>query len=144
MQIKTPLICLLLLTGLLFAACKKSSGDDDEKECELTVTAIAGKYKIVAAKLLQASNEIDVLRDIYEPCELDDINELKADKTFTYTDAGVSCVPNNTESGTWDVSGRSLRLNSGFSNIESFDCTYLVVTYRDENSNLIKETYQRQ
>lgn len=145
MQIKTQIIALLLVTGLLFTACKKNSADDDDdKECELTVAAIAGKYKLVAAKLLQGSNEIDVLRDIYEPCELDDINELKADKTFIYTDAGVSCVPNNSESGTWDVSGRSLRLNSGFSNIESFNCTYLVITYRDEDSNLIKETYQRQ
>lgn len=144
MQIKIQLIGALLLTGLLFSSCKKSGDDEDDKECELTVAAIAGKYKIVAAKWLQGTNEVDVLREIYEPCELDDINELKADKTFIYSDAGVSCVPNNTENGTWDISGRTLVLNGGFSVIESFDCTNLVVTYRDEDGNLIKETYRRQ
>jgi hypothetical protein len=144
MQLKFPVIITLLMTGLLFTSCKKSSDDDDDDlDCELTVTAIAGKYKIIAAKLV-TSTETDVLREIYEPCELDDINELKADKTFTYTDAGTTCSPNGTESGTWDVMGRTLKLNSGFSNIESFNCKNLVVTYRDEDGNLIKETYQRQ
>lgn len=144
MQLKFPVIIAVLMTGLLFTSCKKSSDDDDDDmDCEITVATLAGKYKIIAAKLV-TSTETDILHDIYEPCELDDINELKADKTFTYTDAGTVCSPNGTESGTWDVRGRLLILNSGTSNIESFNCKNLVVTYRDGSGNLIKETYQRQ
>lgn len=131
---------LLTLLGTVVVSCSKNT--EEELECEIDVASVAGKYRLVSAKLLEGNRETDVLNDIYESCELDDINELKADKTFTYTDAGTSCSPSGTVSGTWDITGRTLRLNSGLSNIESFNCKELVVTYRN-GSDLIKETYRK-
>lgn len=137
-------IGIILLALLVFASCKKEKEDLEEEDCELTVAAIAGKYKLVAAKLLEGTTERDILHEIYEDCELDDINELKADKTFIYSDGGTVCDPSGSTSGSWNVSGRTLTLNSGFSNIESFNCRDLIVTYRDGASNLVKETYRKQ
>ncbi|WP_353125486.1 lipocalin family protein [Parapedobacter pyrenivorans] len=140
------LIALLILS-LLFTACKKKELDHDvEDECEITVAALAGKYKIVAASYVEASGDRDVLHEIYDDCELDDINELKADKTFVYTDAGEKCKPDMSESGTWNVNANSriLMLNAGTSTILSFTCKELVVTYRDGADNIVKETYRKQ
>jgi len=93
----------LLITSSLFTACKKDEPADMEEECEISVTTLAGRYKIVAASYVEASGDRDVLHEIYDVCERDDINELKADKTFVYTDAGEKCIPDGSVSGTWDV-----------------------------------------
>ena len=136
---------IVAILALVFVSCKKESGDEEEDEdCEISVASIAGRYKLVSSKFLTGGGETDAISTLYEACELDDINELKADKTFTYTDGGTVCSPNGTTSGTWDVMGNTLKLNGGFSNIESFNCKNLVVTFRDENNNLVKETYVRQ
>lgn len=133
---------LLISLGFSFSSCKKSGGDDND-DCDITVANVAGKYKLVAAKYINGTTETDALHIIYDDCELDDINELKADKTFVYTDAGTVCSPGGSTSGTWDISGSTLILNSGFSEIVSFDCTNLVVTYTD-GVNTVKETYRKQ
>lgn len=136
----------LFITSSLFTACKKRELDDKEEECELSVAALAGKYKLVAAAYVEAGGDRDVLHEIYDDCELDDINELKADNTFIYTDAGEKCDPDGSVSGTWDVNinGRILMLNAGMSTILSFTCNELVVTYRDDSDNIVKETYRKQ
>lgn len=136
----------LIITSSLFTACKKKELDEMEEECELSVAALAGKYKIVAASYVEASGDRDVLHEIYDDCELDDINELKADKTFAYTDAGEKCDPDGSTSGNWDVNANSrmLILNAGTSTILSFTCKELVVTYRDYGGNIVKETYRKQ
>ena len=140
---KTTLLSLSLLSILALGnlSCKKDS--DDSEECEINVATVAGKYKLVSAKFVNGSTETDALPTLYDACELDDINELKPDKTFVYTDGGTVCTPSGSTSGTWDISGMTLILNSGFSVIESFDCTNLVVTYTD-GANTVRETYRKQ
>ena len=141
---------LLLAAGLLIgsiSSCKKqgSDDDDDDEECEISMATLAGVYKLVSSKdITMAGSEIDMLHINYDDCELDDTNELKADGTFVYTDAGTVCSPSGSTSGTWSVNGRTLRLDAGFSNIESFNCKEMVVTFRDDNGRLIKETYRKQ
>lgn len=136
----------LFIVSSLFTGCKKKELDDTGEECEISVAALAGKYKIVAASYVGAAGERDALHDIYDDCELDDINELRADGTFIYTDAGKICDPSGSTSGTWDVNvgSRMLILNSGTSTILSFTCKELVVTYRGGDGSLIKETYRKQ
>lgn len=133
--------CFATLLATSFLSCKKSSDDDDE--CEISVASIAGKYKLISSKYVNGSTETDAINDLYDPCELDDTNELKADKTFVYTDAGTVCSPSGSTSGTWDISGMTLILNSGFSVIESFNCKDLVVTFTD-GGQTIRETYRKQ
>ena len=132
---------LVTLFVFNFSSCKKSSGDDED--CEITIANLAGTYKLISAKYVNGSTETDALHDLYDDCELDDTNELKADKTFVYTDAGTVCSPSGSESGTWDISGMTLILNSGFSVIESFDCHDMVVTY-DLGGQTIRERYRKQ
>jgi len=134
---------ILLAAALAFTGCKKENDTNENEDCPLTVEDIAGKYKLFSVVLVEASGERDVKRELYEDCELDDINDLKADKTFIYTDGGTVCSPSGSTSGTWNISGRILTLNSGTANIESFNCKDLVVTYRN-GDDLVKETYRRQ
>lgn len=134
---------ILLAATLVFTGCKKENDTDEDDDCPITVEDIAGKYKLFSVVLVEASGQRDVMHEIYEDCELDDINELKADKTFVYTDGGSVCSPSGSTSGTWNISGRILTLNSGTANIESFNCRDLVVTYRN-GDDLIKETYRKQ
>lgn len=134
----------VLLAGI--SSCKKDNSDDDgDDDCEITVASVAGVYKLVSSvDITMSGSPVDMLHVSYDDCELDDTNELKADGTFVYTDAGVVCSPSGSTSGTWSISGTTLVLNSGFSNIESYNCKDLVVTFRDENDRLIRETYKRQ
>jgi hypothetical protein len=143
MKRTVSVLLLLTLLSFTFNSCKKGADDDDDEECDLTIANVAGKYKLVSAKYVNGNTETDALHTIYDDCELDDINELKADKTFVYSDAGTVCSPSGSTSGTWNISGRTLILNSGFSEIVSFNCKDLVVTYRD-GSNTVKETYRKQ
>ncbi len=128
----------VLVSG--FSSCKKNSEDND---CEISVASVAGTYKLISCKYVNGSTETDALNDLYDACELDDTNELRADKVFIYTDAGVVCSPSGSETGTWDISGLTLTLNSGLATIESFNCTDLVVSFIF-GGQTIRETYRRQ
>ncbi|RYY30957.1 MAG: hypothetical protein EOO04_03120 [Chitinophagaceae bacterium] len=131
-----------LIVGL--NSCKKDSGDDDGEECDITVASLAGKYRLVSAKYISGGQETDAMNNMYEPCERDDINELKADGTFNYIDAGTVCSPSNSTSGTWNVSGQTLTLNGGFSVIETFNCRQMVVTFQEDNSaRTVREVYEK-
>jgi hypothetical protein len=132
-------LCAILVTSLV--SCKKQTEDDGD--CDITVATVAGKYKLISCKYVNGAVETDAINDLYDACELDDINELKADKTFVYSDLGTICSPSGSETGTWDISGMTLILNSGFSVIESFNCKDLVVTFTYSGAT-IRETYRKQ
>lgn len=132
---------LLTILATSFNSCKKQ-GEEDE-ECDVTMAAVAGKYKLISSKYVNGTVETNAINDLYEACELDDINELKADGTFIYSDLGTVCSPSGTESGTWSISGMTLMLNAGFSVIESFNCKNLVVSFTF-GGQTVRETYQKQ
>jgi hypothetical protein len=93
---KNYFFAAIAASALLFS-CKKN---DKETTCEKTVAAIAGNYKIT--KVTVAGQPAT---DLYfsEACQKDDVFQLKADKTMTYSDAGTQCNPADNGTGDWDV-----------------------------------------
>ncbi len=108
---------------LLLVSCKK-----DDK-CETTVAKIAGNYKVTAAKYKSTptSPESDLFI-LLDACEKDDIEVLNENGSYTHQDAGTSCTPSGTYSGTWSLSGNTLTIDGEVSTITSFDCSTLVFT----------------
>ncbi len=95
----------------LMASCKKS---DSNKSCEVSVAAIAGNYKVTKIETVVAGTASDVTTTFLDPCERDDIYQLKTDKTVVYQDAGTVCSPSGAGTGTWDVvSGKLTISHSG-------------------------------
>lgn len=114
------LMCLLAIFCLLSVSCSKK---DKTESCPVTKEAVAGSYRLVAFKM----NGVDALDLTFQSCQKDDIVTLKADGTYDYTDAGVSCDPSASSTGNWTLSGNIFTIDYfPFPlTINSFDCTNL-------------------
>lgn len=116
---------------LLAVSCQKEA--QAPVDCPQTVAAIAGTYKLTALKYKASASsaEQDYLL-LKEPCELDDIISLNANGTYNYQDAGISCSPDGTDSGTWSISGNTI-ISDGIvsGTIQSFDCRNLIAYSND-------------
>jgi hypothetical protein len=123
----------------LMASCKKSS---DSSSCEVSVTAIAGSYKISKIEVVTAGIASDVTSTFLDACERDDIYTLKADKTVSYQDAGTVCSSNGTGTGSWDIVSGKLTLNvtgtgTDFANATvSNNCSSIVVEESAGNGSI--------
>ena len=139
---KNPIVFILLLT--LFAACKKK-----DKTCKQDTAGISGSHRVttVTYKASASSAEQDFYNQLYpDPCDRDDLVILKTDGTYTFTDAGVQCVPTSDDTGTWSVSGSTVSIDGDPYIIESFNCSNLVILATDFNvpGDQIKYTFTRQ
>ena len=116
-------LLFLSLSLLLFGSCKKVD------KCKTNVAKIAGSYKVTSAKYKStpASTESDLLI-LLDACEKDDIEVLNENGSYTHQDAGTSCTPSGTYTGSWTLSGNSLTIDGEVSTITSFDCSTLVFT----------------
>lgn len=119
---KKVLVFLFVSVSLL--ACKKNDDDD----CKLSVSALAGKYKATSVKYKQTASfpEVDYYNVLFpDPCDRDDFITYNADGTYMITDGGDVCFPNNNSSGTWTLSGNTMTLDSpsNTSTVEGFSCT---------------------
>lgn len=117
---------LIFLTCTLFFSCKKE--ESSQPTCETTRAGLAGTYKLVSLQYKKnASAEPVEYMDFREPCEKDDLLTLKSDGTYQYNDAGTTCSPNGSDSGSWDVKNNLLSSDGDFNgNIKSYDCKTLV------------------
>ena len=74
-------LIIILFAFSLFTSCKK----DKDKTCALSVTAVAGNYKITAIryKATPASAETDYFNIFFtDPCERDDVFSYNANGTY--------------------------------------------------------------
>lgn len=121
-----------LLLTLFLVSCKK---DRDEQQCQPNVAGISGNYKITSLqyKMTSTSTPVDYLV-FMDDCEKDDLIILKADGTYQSNDIGLICTPNNSNSGTWSISGNTI-ISDGVvaGTIETFDCNKLVCFLDDVN-----------
>ena len=114
-----------LLIAILFATATLScSKKDDNTPPAITKENISGTYKITSVKV----NGAEFIDQAFEPCQKDDLVKLEANGTVTYIDAGTKCSPAGDDSGTWDLSGNTLTLDSETATIQSFDGNNLVVS----------------
>ncbi|HEY1166383.1 MAG TPA: lipocalin family protein [Chitinophaga sp.] len=122
----------VMVSSSILLSCKKES--TEPAACEISLTGIAGNYKLVALEYKESASAapVDYLSPM-EDCEKDNILVLKSDGTYRYDDAGTACSPKGTEEGTWEVHGNTLRSDGTLNGtIASYDCKTL--TYYAENT----------
>lgn len=130
---KKILIATVMLAA--FVSCKKST---PKSSCAVTETSILGTYKIESYK--DASNT-DLFAS-FPACQKDDTYQFAASGVVNFADAGEVCqgVPPGPGSNSWMLMSNNTVIsldiqNSNFSsavvgdlNVESFDCTRLVLS----------------
>jgi hypothetical protein len=105
----------LLITALafitLFSACKKDDAPIKPKTKAEMISSTSGKkWKLVASTMSlvipgKPTETEDMLED-YEPCELDNLSILFADKKYEEKEGATKCDPSDSDligSGTWDL-----------------------------------------
>jgi hypothetical protein len=122
--------CMLTATLITMAisSCQKPADDAPAPACAVSMQGLAGNYKLSAMKYKATATapEQDYL-PLLEPCEIDDLLTLNANGTYTSRDAGMVCVPDNSGSGTWAVSGNTLTSDGIWNGtITSYNCRLLV------------------
>jgi hypothetical protein len=120
-----------LLFTIMVASCKKDH--DNNSNCAITMTNLAGTYKLTALKYkVNANAPAQDYLTMLDACERDDLINLRADGVYIYTDAGTSCTPNESDNGTWAMTSNIL-VSDGIvaGNVTSFDCHTLVVNSGD-------------
>jgi hypothetical protein len=136
----------LIVTVFLFSACKK---DPTEPTCAKNMASISGAYKITAAtyKASPTAAEIDFLNTLFpDACQRDDLYTFKNDGTYTILDVGTVCNPNNSDNGTWAVTGDNMQVDGDPTTIDGFDCKTLVIANTDimTNGDRLKLTLTKQ
>jgi Lipocalin-like domain len=114
------------LAALTLISCKK------DKDCETSTDSLSGNYRQTAIKYKQtpSSTEQDFFSTL-DACEKDDILSLASNGTYNYQDAGTTCFPNGSYSGTWSYSGSTITVDGDAATIQSFDCSTLVIYITD-------------
>ena len=142
---KSIIFCLALS---LFFSCKKDK-DGGGSTCKQDMAGISGTYKITSVTYKTSSTAAE--QDYYtlffpDPCERDDVYNLKANGTYTFTDAGVKCSPPGDFSGNWNVNGNVGNIDGYSITIQSFNCSSLVIVWPDYFSfgDQVKFTFTRQ
>ena len=135
-------ILVVFLIPILFS-CKK------DKTCNQDMAGIAGTYKVTAVgyKANASAQEEDRYNYFFsDACERDDLFAFHANGTFTFTDAGVKCVPPGDYSGTWSLNGSTMTIDGDLATIQSFNCSALVITGTGvlTPGDQIRVTYTRQ
>lgn len=123
---KKNLLVLSILT-IVFLGCSKSDDNPINPACTITKENIAGSYKITAIsyKAPGLPSPVDGML-LLDDCEKDDIYVLNVNGTLNYNDAGVSCSPPGSYSGTWSLNGNEITIDGQAFTIASFDCQKLV------------------
>lgn len=127
-----------------FSSCRK---DPEKKNCAASVTTISGTYKIVSLKYRASPTapEEDYMI-FFDDCEKDDHVRLNTNKTYDYIDAGVSCNPQGSDQGIWDIIGNKISSDGLIQGeIQSFDCKTLIVFKKDVYSagDVLTFTFQK-
>jgi Lipocalin-like domain len=120
-------IAFILTAGILvFTACKKKTEDVvAPTTCELTTAGITGSYKATKIEYTTGGGGyIDVTSGVLDACERDDTYNFNANGVFVYTDAGTTCSPNGSGTGTWSVtSGKLTCASASISGIDLSSAT---------------------
>jgi hypothetical protein len=125
----------LLLTVLcvFFSSCQKNK----DENCTASVASISGSYKLTSLQYkINAGTPAQDYLVFLDACERDDIVTLNSNGTWSSQDAGVVCIPNGNDNGTWSLSGSIINSDGLIDGtIESFDCRTLVFFVADIYTN---------
>ncbi len=148
-----------VLSIVVLVSCKKSS-NTNSGNCAITETNLQGSYKVTDATYQSPNSspaipEVDVysnpLFSSYFPaCKKDDITSLNAGNSYVYSDAGVTCTPNDSTSGTWKLNADTLIITSGGTSdsaiVSSFNCSTAIVVHGNvfSQGDQLKITFTKQ
>ena len=120
---KKLVLSALILSGLL-VGCK-----DDDDDCDLNSGNLAGTYQItgLSYKANASATPVDIYAT-YDACEKDDRVIFNTNGTVTYSDAGVVCVPDGNDMGTWALSGSTLTMDGQAGTVSSFNCSGMTLS----------------
>ena len=123
-------LIIILFAFSLFTSCNK----DKDKTCALSVTAVAGNYKITAIryKATPTSAETDYFNTFFpDACKRDDVISFNANGTYIFTDVGVRCTPPGDDSGIWTLTNNVLTIDGSAANVDAFSCSGMTVSRSD-------------
>jgi Lipocalin-like domain len=131
------LTTLFFAIGICSFSCQKESSHNSNETngCSISMSSVAGTYKVTALTYKAASSEpeVDYLA-FMDDCEKDDLTTLNPNGTYKYNDAGVKCSPDETGTGTWSLQGNKMISDGSIGGtISSFDCKKLVLYVENLN-----------
>jgi len=116
----TMAVVPMILFAVMLVSCKKEKDEGGRN-------GITGRYKMTGLTKVEPGGETDQF-PLIDDCVKDDVLEFRSDKTYVYTDAGSICVPNGSETGTWEnMGGNKIKIDAAEVTIVSQTATQLVL-----------------
>src|SRR5450432_2236238 len=100
------LVLIPAIVLCILSSCKKDVNTNTvtNKNCDKTVTAIAGEYSLVKLEISTVDGSFQDITNYWGACQLDDKLFLNTNGTSIYQDLGTSCSPSGSSTGTWGIS----------------------------------------
>lgn len=138
------LFSFIALYLFLASSCKKN--EQQQEAFIISKQTLTGNYKITAASIsgINIFDNADPGKNVFRPCDKDDIHQLNADESYVVVDAGTACAPSSASMGTWKfISATKLTLDTDEATIKSFNGKELV--WQGELAGFpVEVTYTRQ
>ena len=121
------LLVMALSLVTFFSACKKDDAPIKTKTKSEMISSTSGKsWKLVTSTMSlekDGKTETENMLEDYEPCDLDDLYILFADKKYEEKEGATKCDPSDNDligSGTWELRNNDTEfiLNSGNGGLE--------------------------
>jgi hypothetical protein len=126
-------ISIFAICIFFFSCTKENSHNGNTNGCSISMSSIAGTYKLTALTYKAGSSdpEVDYLA-FMDDCEKDDLTTLNSNGNYNYNDAGTQCSPDGASTGTWSLKGNQMTSDGIMGGtISSFDCKTLVFYVAD-------------
>ena len=143
-QIK--LFALALFGAAIFTGCS----NDDDNNCTLNTSSLAGTYKMMSVMYqpTPTSPAVEIINNTehFDACEIDD-QFIFTTNTVTNVDAGTQCSANPTpDVNNYTLSGNVINVNGETRVIENFNCNSFVAVGNsyDVPGDVVKITFTRQ
>ena len=123
-------ILLFLAVSIILVGCSKS--DDKPQNCDISINAIVGTYKITRIISVDAGISTDITDSYLDACEKTATYELRADESVNYIESAPGCT-GSYATGYWHLlGGGKINFDSGALAILNVDisnyCSYIVIS----------------
>lgn len=118
----------VVVVSCTLVACQKEKSETGDPKCSISMTGLAGTYKLTALQYRQNASAAPVDYLAYmDACEQDNLLILKSDGTYEYRDLGTICPDAEPNTGTWEVNGHQLTSDGTLNGtLASYDCKTMV------------------
>lgn len=122
---KKIIIAVIVMAAIV--SCKKNETTNASANITVSLSNIAGNWKVTDATFTQAGSSAAVnTYSSYPVCNKDDIFNFTAAGNYTITDAGTVCSPTSASAGTFTLVGDSLKYGTTAAKVEVLTATTMV------------------